>query len=77
MAYFPIICVDCHVQMKSTYIGPTEKNKYHPQSWVRVCPLCDGTKGFVDMGYVLYKELNKEDIPFYRFMKGKSPHPDK
>ena len=42
-----------------------------------MCPVCDGTEGFVDTGWVQHKELDKENLELLRFMKGKSPNPDK
>lgn len=64
MAYFPFICIHCHVEMR--YIN-TDKPV---REWVQECPICDGTKGETDH-WVKHKELNKEDIPFLRFMHGK------
>lgn len=48
----------------NTYIFEQEKK----------CPVCDGTEGFLDAGWIQHKELKYEDIPFYRFMKGKTPN---
>ena len=61
MAYFPFICIHCHYEMR--YISMEHD--------VRECPVCDGTTGEMDM-WVKHKDLNPEDIPFLRFMHGKS-----
>ena len=42
----------------------------------RTCPVCDGTEGEMDT-WVKYKDLDRENLPLLRFLKGKSPNPDK
>jgi hypothetical protein len=72
--YFPTICVKCHYELRRVRI-PSPPNTY---AWKKdsECPVCDGTEGYIDTGWMQHKELKNEDIPFLRFMHGKSPYKD-
>lgn len=76
MAYFPKICAKCHYEMKNRRL-PSPKNTYLFTKEA-MCPVCDGTEGFVDMGYVKHKELDRNNLELLRFLAGSPPiHTDK
>ena len=71
MAYFPLICGKCHYEMKNRRM-PSPKNTYAFEKEA-TCPVCDGTEGFVDMGYEFYKKLDKNNLELLRFLAGSPP----
>lgn len=74
--YFPFICVKCHYEMKRRRI-PSPKNTYLFEQ-VPKCPVCDGTKGFLDQGWMQHKELDRKNLELLRFLAGSPPiHTDK
>lgn len=70
MAYFPLICVKCHYEMKNRRL-PSPPNTYlfTKESF---CPVCDGTEGEVDM-YIKYKKLDRNNLELLRFLAGAPP----
>jgi len=71
MAYFPFICIDCHVEMRYIMTDPADSTQSSGE-WMRKCPICDGDKGEVDH-WIKHKELDRENLPLLRFLKGKKP----
>ena len=63
--YVPYICTECHVELVSNY---------HSDIWTeKTCPICDGTDGEYDLGYVKHKDLDRDNLALLRFVRGKSP----
>ena len=51
---------------------PSPKNTYAFEKEAK-CPVCDGTEGEVDMGYMKHKELDRNNLELLRFLAGSPP----
>lgn len=69
--YFPTICVHCHYELKRKRL-PSPPNTYLFEKDPS-CPVCDGTEGELDEGWMKHKNLDRDNLELLRFLKGKCP----
>ena len=67
-----LICAECHYEMKNRRL-PSPPNTYLFTA-EKMCPVCDGTEGFLDEGWLKCKTLDTNNLELLRFMKGKTPN---